>query len=236
MEIVVKYVHEKTIHILVQKGGKVKEKKKNFMLLCLVLPVLLNLVSIPGSTKVRGNDGLPPDILPVIILSGSDYEMGYQYGQQAGPYLAINKEASWASALEDFSRAEIIRALKANQYYIKKYTPEVIELMKGMADGASASGFTLSYTDVLLMNCTLPKPKTAVFPAGAEKDTLPPKKCSVCSAWGSCTSDGRLIGVDTLDASGDALYGVIILAFPDQGNNYICGAEAGEIGDHFFNE
>jgi hypothetical protein len=233
VEIVVKYVHEKTIHILVQKGGKVKEKKKNFMLLCLVLPVLLNLVSIPGNTKVRENDVLPPDILPVIILSGSDYEMGYQYGQQAGPYLEINKEASWASALEDFSRAEIIRALKANQYYIKKYTPEVIEQMKGMADGASASGFTLSYTDVLLMNCTLPKPKTAVFPAGAEKDTLPPKKCSVCSAWGSCTSDGRLIGVDTLDASGDALYGVIILAFPDQGNNYICGAEAGEIGDHF---
>jgi hypothetical protein len=38
--------------------------------------------------------------------------------------------------------------------------------------------------------------------------------------------------MDTLD-SGEAAYGVIIMAFPDKGNNYICGAQAGEIGDHF---
>ena len=29
---------------------------------------------------------LPPSIMPVIILKGSDYEMGLQYGQQAAPY------------------------------------------------------------------------------------------------------------------------------------------------------
>ena len=62
--------------------------------------------------------------------------------------------------------------------------------------------------------------------------TLPPKKCSVSSAWGSATTDGRLIGMDTLD-SGEALFGVIVVAFPDHGNNYICGTQAGEIGDHF---
>jgi hypothetical protein len=39
--------------------------------------------------------------------------------------------------------------------------------------------------------------------------------------------------VDTLDSSVEANYGVIIVAFPDHGNNYMCGAVAGEIGDHF---
>jgi hypothetical protein len=104
--------------------------------------------------------------------------------------------------------------------------------MKGMADGAAAAGFKLSYIDVLLMNCTLPKPETSTYPKGAEMDPLPVKRCSVCSAWGSSTTNGELIGLDTLD-SGEAAYGVVILAFPEKGNNYICGAQAGEIGDHF---
>lgn len=177
-------------------------------------------------------DVLPSGILPVVILSGSDFEMGFQYGQQAGPYLAVEKEAKWASALQDYSREEVLDTLKANQFYIDKYTPENIEIMKGIAAGASASGYKLSYSDVLLMNCTLPKPETSTYPEGARDDSLPIKRCSVCSAWGRSTTDGRLIGLDTLD-SGEAGYGVIIMAFPDEGNNYICGAMAGEIGDHF---
>jgi len=174
----------------------------------------------------------PPGILPVLMLAGSDYEMGYQYGEQAGAYISRNKEATWAGALESFSRAEVIEALKANQSFVQDYTPELIDQMKGMADGARAAGYDISYIDVMLLNCTLPNPDTSHYPAGVEKDTLPPKKCSVSSAWGSATKDGRLIGMDTLD-SGESLYGVIIVAFPDTGNNYICGAQAGEIGDHF---
>jgi len=176
---------------------------------------------------------LPPDILPIVILSGSDYEMGYQYGQQAGHYIQENKVEAWAEALGRFSRTEVERTLRANQHFIRKYTPQWIETMKGMADGATAAGFEISYSDVLLLNCTLPKPETSAYPEGAEKDSLPPKSCSVCSAWGSSTKDGGLIGMDTLDGGGEAFYGVVIVAFPDKGNHYICGARAGEIGDHF---
>jgi hypothetical protein len=196
--------------------------------LFMFLTLTTNLVS--SETKI--DEVLPPGILPVVILSGSDYEMGYQYGLQAAPYLEKEKEAVWASALQTFSREKVLHMLKGNQFYIEKYTPENIEIMKGMADGATASGFSLSYADVLLMNCTLPNPETSPFPSGAEKDSLPIKKCSVSSAWGTATKDGRLIGMDTLD-SGESAYGVIIMAYPDTGNNYICGAQAGEIGDHF---
>jgi len=54
----------------------------------------------------------------------------------------------------------------------------------------------------------------------------------VASAWGSATKDGRLIGIDTLDTP-DVAHAVVIVAFPDRGNAYICGTDAGEIGDHF---
>lgn len=213
--------------------GERRMKAKNILKWSLILLVLINWVPLSVISKTPGDEVLPPDILPIVILSGSDYEMGVQYGQQAGHTIEKNKVETWALALQRFSRDEVIRALKANQHYIKKYTPECLEIMKGMSDGATAAGYPISYTDVLLLNCTLPKPEISTYPAGAEKDELPPKRgCSVCSAWGSTTKDGRLIGMDTLD-SGEALYGVVIVAFPDNGNNYICGAQVGEIGDHF---
>ena len=206
----------------------------NRKILYLLTFVFLLLCFIPNLIQSQDfqNEVLPPDILPVVIVSGSDYEMGFQYGQQAGHLIEKNKEGTWASALRQFSYDEVVRTLKANQFYIKKFTPECIEIMKGIANGASAAGYQITYTDVLLLNCTLPKPETSTFPPGAENETLPPKSCSVSSAWGTATKDGRLIGMDTLDG-GESLFGVIIVAYPDEGNNYICGAQAGEIGDHF---
>jgi hypothetical protein len=186
--------------------------------------------SFPADDPAR--DSLPPSILPVVILRGSDYEMGFQYGEQACAYIDRTREDKWASALQRFSREEVLRALRANQSFIKRYTPEWIDFMRGMAEGASKAGYPMTYTDILLMNCTLPNPKTSVFPEGAEKDELPPKRCSVASAWGSATKDGRLIGIDTLDTP-DVAHAVVIVAYPDRGNAYMCGADAGEIGDHF---
>lgn len=176
---------------------------------------------------------VPPDILPVIFISGTDADMGFQYGYQAAHYIERNVIETWASALEQFSRDQVHLALKANQHYILEYTPRWIDFMKGMVKGAEKAGVSLKYEDILLLNCTLPKPESSHLPAGAKNQVLPPKSCSVCSAWGSATKDGRLIGLDTLDGGGEAIYGVIIAAFPDEGNHYICGASAGEIGDHF---
>lgn len=177
---------------------------------------------------------LPPSILPVLFVQGSDYEIGYQYGMQAAQYIEINAEAAWAEALQRFTRQEVRKGLTAIEYYIKTYTPENIDIMQGMAEGCRAAGKDLTYVDILLLNGTLPDPKTSSFPRGAENESLPRKKsCSVCSAWGTATKDGRLLGLDTLDGGGDAMYGVVLVVFPDTGNNYICAAQAGEVGDHF---
>lgn len=189
------------------------------------------LSAVPADDPAR--DSIPPSILPVIFLSGSDYEMGFQYGEQACAYIDRTREDKWASALRRFSRDEVLRALRANQSFIRRYTPEWIDFMRGMAEGAARAGFPMTYEDVLLMNCTLPDPATSVFPEGAESEALPPaKSCSVASAWGTATRDGRLIGLDTLDTP-DVAHAVVIVAYPDRGNAYMCGADAGEIGDHF---
>ncbi len=89
-------------------------------------------------------------LMPVIILQGSDHEMGIQYGQQAGKYLLARKESSWARALQTMSREKITRELKARQWHIKKNSPEAIAMMRGMAEGAKESGFDIDFIDVLL--------------------------------------------------------------------------------------
>ncbi len=178
---------------------------------------------------------LPPDILPVVFLSGSDYEMGYQYGQQAAAHIHLNIQGSWASALQRMSHDQAIAGLKGSQYYIERHTPEIIEMVKGMAAGVTAAGYETSYEDALMMNVVLPDPATSNMPNGAEQADLPPRKsCSVCSAWGSATKDGRLIGLDTVDGGGEAFRAVVIVAYPDNGHNYMCGAVAGEMGEHFY--
>lgn len=212
---------------------------KNHTMVVLRLVIIMFLVTITRITGLTSffdddpsKDHLPPSILPVIILNGSDYQMGFQYGCQAAAFINKTKESKWASSMDHFSQEEIVKSLKANQTFIKSYTPEWIDFMKGMADGVRKKGFQITYQDILLLNCTLPDPETTPYPKGAEKETLPPKHCSVCSAWGSATTEGRLIGIDTLDSS-EVPHAVVIAAFPDNGNAYICGADAGEIGDHF---
>ena len=53
----------------------------------------LELLSFPAGVEIpyAGEVPLPPNVRPVIILSGSDYEMGYQFYQQLiqifGPWI-----------------------------------------------------------------------------------------------------------------------------------------------------
>jgi len=176
-------------------------------------------------------EGLPPDIHPVAILQGSDYEMGFQYGTFAGQMVVKRRDKVLAALTQKMSPEEIEKGTKAIQYYIKKYAPECIDQIKGIADGATASGHNISYENVLLLNSTLPNPKNTPYPEVAENETVP-KSCSVFSAWGTATKNGQLIGMDTHDI-GDALYQLIVVAYPDDGNNYMCGSSAGEVGNHF---
>jgi hypothetical protein len=148
--------------------------------------------------EIPCEDGVPlvPSVAPVIVVQGSDYDMGYQYAQQLiqifGPWYL-------AKLQRDFTE-EDLTALKAFQWYIKKYTPEFIDWFSGMAAGATDAGVELSYTQVLGEYCTLMShtgaPAIPTYPgtepAESQNEKLPPQ-CSGFAAWGSATKDGKLI-------------------------------------------
>jgi hypothetical protein len=179
-------------------------------------------------TPIKGV--LPPSIIPVVILRGTDYQMGYQYGQQAGQYIEMLKDATWAAIPKSLNRDDVLFTLKGLQSYVIKYTPEAIDQIKGIADGATSAGYEVSYTDVLLINCPM-ESLSGSLPPGTQSDELPPDGCSVFAAWGRSTTSGKLIFGDSKDSVFN--HQVIIVAFPDKGNNYMTGVRAGELGEHF---
>jgi len=174
---------------------------------------------------------LPPSIMPIAILSGSEYEMGYQYGQQLASLLSWKKDAVWAESLKEFGSSEaIIRELKTSLHYIRASIPSVVDGLTGMADGATAAGCELSFIDCLLINAKPRKPtETASYPSAAADEKLPSDGCSSWSAWGKTTKGGKLICAK----SSDSLFvpQVTIIAFPGEGNSYLATALVGELAD-----
>jgi hypothetical protein len=182
-----------------------------------------------GTSQISTLSVLPPSIIPVVFLSGSDYQMGFQYGQQAGPYIEMIKDASWVQVFQNQSREEVLNSLKRFRHYTEEHTPEAIEQMEGMVDGAGAAGFEISFDDILNVNCLPKKMPSKSHLLRQEEPSL--EECSVFAAWGSTTKDGRMVFGDSKDSIFN--HQVIIVAFPDRGNNFMAGVRAGELAEHF---
>ena len=179
---------------------------------------------------------VPPSIMPVVILRGSEYEIGYQYGQQVAELIALKKDLVWAETLSrQPSRKTVLHDLKAWQFQIKKFVPNLVPFMQGIANGATEAGYDLKYHDVLLINVFVGFPGYYHYPSDAEKLKLRSEEeelygCFTFAAWGSCTADGSLIAADSFD--GPFQPQVAIVAFPKQGNNYLTVCDAGELSNH----
>ena len=146
-----------------------------------------------------GEVPLPPNVRPVIILKGSDYDLGYQYYQQLVQIFGMWVLSSIAH--NPFSEKELA-ALKAYQWYIKQHAPEFIYMLKGMADAANDAGVSLSYIEVLA-HFTGTESYTGV-PPESKDEQLPEGNCSGFAAWGDATKDGKLICAGCGDHSTDS--------------------------------
>lgn len=185
---------------------------------------------------------LPPSIMPVVILQGSEYSMGHQYGQQVPEYISLRRDIAWAKALRFGDKRHpplsdqesVLHDLKAWQHVLREHAPNVIPFMRGVADGATAAGYQVSYRDVLLINTGVRRGSGYHYPSGAEQIKLEAGSelddCYTLAAWGSATIDGRLICGDSFDGPWAPM--VAIVAFPKEGNSYLTVCDAGEISSH----
>ncbi len=157
---------------------------------------------------------IPPSTRPVLVLSGSDYDMGYQYSRQL-----VQVFGPWSFEMIPKLTKKELDALKIHQRYIEQETPEMIDFMKGMVAGSVDAGVPLSYEEVL-----------AYFLPGGEGDQ-PPSACSGFAAWGSATKDGKLVfgGCGDHDLIKAGVFGpeFTMVVFPETGNNFICSPPTG---------
>ena len=199
------------------------------------VPFKESLVEDRG-TEIKFADGVPmvPEITPVVILQGSDYEMGYQYAQQL-----VQIYGKWIlerHAGKEFSARdrEVLRTWEKQH---AEHTPWLIDFCRGWADGASTLGISMSYDDVLDLWVGHKPPAKDYLDTGGLPE-LPRLACSGVAAWGRATNDGKLITGSTGDH--DLSYQITIVAFPDKGNSFIyspfgaTGDIAGLGGLYFF--
>lgn len=164
---------------------------------------------------------LVPNVRPVIILQGSDYEMGYQHAIQLiqifGKY--------YLEGAATVKRGESnITAIKKSEDYIKKYTPWAIDYIKGMSDGCNENGIQMTYFQMLAHFASPSRNRTII------------EECSGWAAWGSATKDGKLIAGGSGDheilvaSKYEYRYEVNIVFFPETGNNYVFSPPSGGSG------
>lgn len=161
----------------------------------------------------------PPGIMPVIVLQGSPYDMGYQYALQAGEYIAIVRDAAWASALAKNSTQEILHSCREYQAYI---TGELVlfnfsSFFQGMTDGMVDQGYRFGPDDPLVM-----------LYWGARQGPLPPDHCTAIAAFGNNTGGGPIAGTNFdyyhLPANS---YSLLLALYPDAGNSCLIPSGAG---------
>jgi hypothetical protein len=162
-----------------------------------------------------GDTPLVPEINPVVILKGSDYQMGYQYAQQLiqifGPWILQRKAGK-------YFRAEELNCMHRWEEQIRKHAPEILEMCKGWAAGANDCGVAMSYEDVLDLWTGHKPPAETLLGLGDGEPFMAPPFCSGAAAWGRATKDGSLVTVSTGDH--DAHHMVTIVAYPETGNSF----------------
>ncbi|MET9328041.1 hypothetical protein [Tsukamurella sp. NPDC003166] len=192
-------------------------------------------LGLSGETPLTP-DGAPlvPSVCPVVVLEGSNREMGVQYANQIldiyGPWI-------FAHLTEHVVTDEEREVLAQWTAELERHTPEIVEFAHGWSAGANDRGIPLTpeqavavWTGYLppadhhvLMAEELTEDKSygtnvysgAVVTANGETVDM----CSGFCAWGTATADGNLHAASTTDH--DCTHQATIMAFPDKGNSFV---------------
>lgn len=156
----------------------------------------------------------------VVHIEGEPYERGLQHG-----HLLAAEIAAYIHALSEYWSPQAPEAAWAQnrkvsrQLFYRGFSPEQIQEMRGIADGASARGVRLagrrldvldivtlnasneidSVSDALAVTPHAPALKVATqqlptpFPKVTRKQRKPPQRCNAFIAHGPATSDGQIV-------------------------------------------
>jgi len=160
--------------------------------------------------------------MPVVILTGSPYEMGYQYGLEVPEYIAIVRDAAWASALSKNSYADVMDNCSISRQYIKTELTgfDFPAFFKGMSDAMNDQGIPFTPNDPIVM-----------LYYGGRQGPGPDEHCTAFAAFGNTTNGSMIVGenFDYYPVPSNS-YAVLLALYPDKGHAAILPSGAGRTG------
>jgi len=183
----------------------------------------------------------------VVVVSGTDHEMGVQYGEQTAPAITHNVAIFKSRCYDGHGRDKVTKDMQVWNYYLAKHNPAYKDWLQGIVEGCKNKGYDVEYLDLILLMVypteLWARPKAA-YPAetkvaaSAQNSPAPPSvgtyhACNTFAAKGTMTRDGKPIHAITSMAATEAMDNVILLAFPKSGASFVSQTYAGRVNSNY---
>lgn len=181
----------------------------------------------------------------VIVVSGSNYDMGFQYGVQNAAQTYHQVMVIRRDLLKQFTKEQYRKDAKAWAYYTEKHVPSNAEWLRGIAAGLKKAKFKgVDYLDLVITgfatNELWTRPAGQWVKPGASKAQIkralrgpqipagtggPLREehhsCVAFGATGNATHDGNAVVSINNELGNTMLDHFILVAFPEKGYNFI---------------
>jgi hypothetical protein len=226
----------------------------------LVVLVTFSVVIFHGALGAAASWSSATPPIKVVLVSGTNYEMGVQYGEQAAKLIAVNRDVVWEILQtkvvgfegKPLGRSVIEKDIEVWTYYQQKYDPGLTEWFVGISKGCNNKGFKISYADLVALMVypqevwarpQMPYPdetgvvaavrsKESTLLAAAGTNTRPRSSCTAFAASGNATQGHVPMVSITGGAMLEVVNYVILIAFPTDGERFIALTDAGRIANN----
>ena len=178
----------------------------------------------------------------VVVVSGTNFDMGAQYGEQATAAI-VHNVALFKSRLNDkFGSEKVKKDMEAWGYYLKKYDPVYVEWLQGIVDGCKRKGHVVTYLDLIALmvyptefwarpNAPYPEETRVSSIKGVftPSSTGEYHACTTFAAAGEKTAKGKPIHAITSMSPIETMDNIILLAFPKDGAAFVSQTYAGRV-------
>lgn len=181
----------------------------------------------------------------VIVVSGSDYEMGYQYGKQLAEKIYSTAAVIKASIFPVNGADAVTNDMIAERYYAEKYIPGLLTWHQGTMDACKDVGYDITLTDLMLLTTFTSAfygrpgddyPEEIGLKIDEEKAVLEDRRgekhfCNSVGVSGTGTTDGEPLVFSNGGSSYEMLERIILIGFPENGPNFITFPTIGKYED-----
>ena len=178
----------------------------------------------------------------VVVVSGTNYEMGVQYGEQSTAAIVHNVALFKSRLCDKFGSEKVTKDMQVWDYYLKKHDPVYADWLNGIMEGCKRKGHVVTYLDLIAL-MVYPtefwaRPKAA-YPAETSvamigggptsQSTGEYHACTTFAAAGEKTAKGKPIHAITSMSPAETMDNIILLAFPKEGASFVSQTYAGRV-------